>query len=254
MAFAQAARRPIEGAVATLGVSDRLAFLKRTYSHLGIALVLWIAMTAGIMRYATSFSWSVSSWAIPGLAGHYSRGGSWNWLLVMFGFMGIKMVARHLAMSDTSKNAQYVALFLSPLAEAVILQPLLWVLFRSFSAHEAQSILMESAIISLAVFGGLTLTVMWSKKDFTFLGGILQVGFWAALGVAVASLAFGFSLGMLYCGALVLLMAGYILYYTSLVMAYFPPNKHVAAALMLYSSLATLFWYILQMVMSSRRN
>jgi hypothetical protein len=34
MAFAQAARlRPIEGAVATVGVSDRVAFLRKTYAH-----------------------------------------------------------------------------------------------------------------------------------------------------------------------------------------------------------------------------
>ena len=247
MAFAQSAarRRPIEGAVATLGVSDRLAFLKRTYSTLGVALVLWVVMTAGIMRYATAFSLSFSRFAL---------GGGFNWLLVLLGFMGVKMFARHLAMSDSSKNAQYLALFLSPLAEALLLQPLLWILFRHFTASEASSILLESALISIAVFGGLTLTVMWSKKDFTFLGGILQVGFWAALGVAVASMLFGFNVGVIYCGALVLLMAGYILYETSLVMAYFPPTKHVAAALMLYSSLATLFWYVLQIVMSSRRN
>lgn len=248
MAFAQAARRrPIEGAVATLGVSDRLAFLKKTYATLGIALVLWVVMTAGIFHYATGFSLSFSRFALGG-------GGGINWLLVMFGFMGVKMFARHLSMSDSSKNAQYVALFLSPLAEAVILQPLLWILFRHFSASEASSILGESALISVAIFGGLTLTVMWSKKDFTFLGGILQVGFWAVLGIAVASLLFGFNLGLIYAGACVLLMAGYILYETSLVMSYFPPSKHVAAALMLYSSLATLFWYILQIVMSSRRN
>ena len=33
MAFAQSAR-PIPGAVATLGVSDRVTFLRKTYGHL----------------------------------------------------------------------------------------------------------------------------------------------------------------------------------------------------------------------------
>jgi len=250
MAFAQAARRrPIEGAVATLGVSDRLAFLKRTYSHLGIALVLWVAMTAGIFRYATSFSLHFSEWALGG-------GGRWNWLLVMLGFMGVKMVARKLSMSDSSKGAQYFALFLSPLAEAVILQPLIWLCFARFAHTDTNpmSVIGEAALITALVFAGLTLTVMLTKKDFTFLGGILGIGFFAALGIILASMLFGFNLGLIFCGFMVVLMAGYILYETSLVMAYFPPNKHVAAALMLYSSLATLFWYILQMVMSSRRN
>jgi len=247
MGLAQA-RRPIEGAVATVGVSDRLAFLKRTYQHLGIALVVWVALTAGIFRYAQGFSMSFSRWALGS--------GGWNWLLVLLAFMGIKSVARHLAMSDTSKGAQYLALFLSPLAEAVILQPLIWLAFLKFSGTDTNpmTIIGEAAAITLTIFVGLTLSVMWSKKDFTFLRRILDVSFWAVLGVIIASIAFGFSLGLVFCGVMVLLMAGYILYQTSLVMAYFPPNKHVAAALMLYSSIATLFWYVLQILMSSRRN
>jgi FtsH-binding integral membrane protein len=251
MAFAQAARRPIEGAVATLGVSDRVAFLKRTYAHLGIALVLWAGLTAAIFRYATSFSIKFSSWALGG-----GTGSRLNWLLVILAFMGVKMLARHLAMSDTSKGAQYFALFLSPLAEAVILQPLIWLCFMRFAHTDTNpmTVIGEAALITLTIFVGLTLTVMWTKKDFSFLSGILSLGFWAALGIIIASVLFGFNLGMLFCGFMVVLLAGYILYETSLVMAYFPPNKHIGAALMLYSSIATLFWYILQMLMSSRRN
>ena len=159
-------------------------------------------------------------------------------------------------MSETSKGAQYAALFLSPLAEAVILQPLIWECFARFANTETSpySVLGEAALITGLIFLGLTLTVMWTKKDFSFLRGILQVAFFAAFGIAIASWLFGFGLGMLFCGAMVLLVAGYILYETSLVMGYYRPTMHVAAALSLYSSLATLFWYILQMVMSSRRN
>jgi len=36
------------------------------------------------------------------------------------------------------------------------------------------------------------------------------------------------------------------------VMRDFPPTAHVAAALMLFSTIATLFWYVLQLVMSLR--
>jgi len=44
--MALAHSRPIEGAVATLGVSDRVAFLRRVYGHLGVALVAWRAAPA----------------------------------------------------------------------------------------------------------------------------------------------------------------------------------------------------------------
>ena len=43
MAFAQQLARPIQGAVATLGVSDRVAFLRKTYAHLGVALIAFAA-------------------------------------------------------------------------------------------------------------------------------------------------------------------------------------------------------------------
>jgi hypothetical protein len=39
MALSSSAR-PIEGAVATLGVSDRVTFLRKTYAHLGAALIV----------------------------------------------------------------------------------------------------------------------------------------------------------------------------------------------------------------------
>ena len=56
-------------------------------------------------------------------------------------------------------------------------------------------------------------------------------------------------------GLMILLMAGYILYQTSIIMSQFPPTAHVAAALMLFSTIATLFWYVLRLMMqlNSRR-
>jgi FtsH-binding integral membrane protein len=74
------------------------------------------------------------------------------------------------------------------------------------------------------------------------------VGTFAALGVIIASIAFGFSLGAFFCGLMILLMAGYILYQTTVVMKEFPPTAHVSAALMLFSTIATLFWYVLQLL------
>lgn len=247
MGLAQAARRPIEGAVATAGVSDRVVFLRRTYAHLGIALGLWAVLTAGIFKYLPSFSISFSKFALSS---------NFSWLFVMLAFMGIKMLARRLALSDSSSKLQYVGLFLSPLAEAIILQPLIWLVFLKFAHSMTTSpgaIIGQAALITLVIFAGLTATVFITKKDFSFLRGALNVGFWALMGIGICSMLFGFQIGILYCAAVIALMAGYILYQTSLIMAYFPPTHYVAAALMLYSSIATLFWYVLQ-ILASRRN
>jgi len=259
MALAQSAR-PIEGAVATLGVSDRVAFLRKTYAHLGLALVAFALITGCFMRFGTEASLKFSLWAL--------RGGGFNWLIVLGLFMLVGWLAEKLARSQTSKGLQYVGLGIFVAAEAVLLQPLLWMLmlkfgnpdtmFASDGVHailsgQAASILMQAIVITLAIFIGLTLTVFLTKKDFSFMRGALAICSFAALGVILASIMFGFSLGALFCGAMILLMAGYILYQTSQVMAHFPPTAYVAAALMLFSTIATLFWYVLQLLMSLNR-
>lgn len=244
--------RPIEGAVATLGVSERVAFLRRTYAHLGIALIAWIVLTALLFwsgkpwdEFESRISWKFSKWALSG---------SWNWLAVIGAFMAIGFITDRLAKSEASRGVQYFGLFLGVVAEAVILQPLLYVLFINFADANPMKILASAAIITSLIFVGLTLTVFITKKDFSFLRGILMIATFAALGVIVASLMFGFQLGAVFCGAMILLMAGYILFQTSLIMQHYPPTHHVSAALMLFSTIATLFWYVLQLMMELNRN
>ena len=253
MAFAQPAARPIAGAVATLGVSDRVAFLRKTYGLLGVALVGFAVLTAGMMRFATETSLSFSRWAL--------FTGRWNWLLVIGLFMVVGFIARRLAFSETSRGVQLFGHGIFVAAQAMLLQPLLWILIFRFGnramlssgvllSGQAGSILMQAVVITLAIFIGLTLTVFITKKDFSFLGGILTIASFAVLGVILASILFGFSLGALFCGVVILIMAGYILYETSLVRSVFPPTAYVAGALMLFSTIATLFWYVLQLLMS----
>lgn len=254
MAFAQA-ERSIPGAVATVGVSDRIAFLRRTYAHLGIALIAFAAITAGMMRFSTETSLKFAMWAL---------GGRFHWLLILGLFMIVGVVAERLAHSETSRGLQYLGLGIAVVAQAILLQPLLWIVIFKFGNPQAffngddgglglgGRVILEAALITVAIFGGLSLTVFLSKKDFSFMRGILTIGSFAALGVVVASLIFGFHLGAIFCGAMVLLMAGYILYQTSVIMKEFPPTAHVAAALMLFSTVATLFWYVLRLVMSAR--
>ena len=245
MAFGQAfsQSRPIEGAVATLGVSDRVSFLRKTYAHLGVALLAFAFVAGGMMRFMPETSLKFSAWALRG---------RWNWFLVLALFMVIGYIAERLARSDTSRGVQYVGLGLAAIAEGVILQPLLWVVMLRFGVNDFYSILSQSILITMVIFVGLTLTVFLTKKDFSFMRGVLVVATFGALGVIIAAMLFGFTLGIIFVGFMILLMSGYILYQTSLVMRDFPPTQHVAAALMLFSTIATLFWYVLQLVASLR--
>lgn len=258
MAFAQAAaRRPIPGAVATLGVSDRVTFLRKTYAHLGGALIAFAAITAVMINFATEFSLKFALWGTQG----------WNFMIVFLLFMGANVVAQRLAVHDTSRGLQYLGLGVMVFAWSMMLQPLIWFVMLKFGdpstifagnhveAHlsaTGAAVIGESAIITLAIFIGLTLTVFITRKDFSFLRGVLTICTFAALGTILASIIFGFTLGALFSGFVILLMAGYILYQTTLIMNSFPPSAHVAAALMLFGTVATLFMHVLNIMASMR--
>src|ERR1051326_8584137 len=163
--------------------------------------------------------------ARPGrpIEGDVATQGRLSWFLVLMLFAGVGYVAQRMSFSQTSRAVQYLGLAMTVVVQSLLLQPILWGLIGMFGnramlasgvllSGQATVILMQAVVITLAIFIGLTLTVFLTKKDFSFLRGALTVGLFAAMGVILASLAFGFSLGALFCGAIILLMAGYILY------------------------------------------
>jgi FtsH-binding integral membrane protein len=216
--------------------AERAAFIRRTYSHLAGAILAFMALETVLLN-------------LPGIdqvmVGMFG-GGRLGWLVVLGAFLLVGWIAQSWAYSDTSRGLQYLGLSLYVVAEAVIFLPLLW-FANSFDAN----VIPTAGILTLAVFGGLTLAVFVTGKDFSFLRPILAVASLLALGFIVASAFIGFSLGSLFAFAMVALMSGYILYYTSNVMYHFRTDQHVAAALALFAAVATLFWYILQIVMSA---
>jgi uncharacterized protein len=239
-ARARAQQRSIPGAVATAGVNERVAFLRRTYGHLAAAIFALVGVTYAFAN--SELGARFTFWAFSG---------SLNWLMVLGLFMVVGFITDRLARSDTSPALQYVGLGLGVVAEGIILTPLLFV-----AAHYAKDpyIIHKAGLFTLLIFAGLTGTVFITRKDFSFLRGILMVGSFAALGLIIASMIFGFHLGTIFAVAMIVLMAGYILYQTSLLMAYFRPTQHVSAALMLFSTIATLFWYVLTLLMSLQRD
>ncbi len=76
------------------------------------------------------------------------------------------------------------------------------------------------------------------------------MGGFVALGVSVTSILFGFSLGIVFSTIMVAFAAGAILYNTSNILHHYRPDQHVAASLALFASVALLFWYLLQIVLS----
>jgi FtsH-binding integral membrane protein len=218
-------------------VDERATFIRRTYIHLLGAILACIAIDAAIF----AVFYEQIGGLIQGL-------GQMVWLFVIGGFMLVSVVADRWARSDTSKAMQYAGLGLYVVAEALILVPLLYIA-NSIAPGAIQS----AGIVTVFVFGGLTLTVLVTKADFSFLKWGIAAGGVIAMGLIVASVFnLGFSLGIWFSGAMVLLACASILYSTSNVLKYYRTDQYVAASLTLFASVALLFWYVLQIFISLR--
>lgn len=224
--------------VAQAAPIERAAFIRKTYTLLAMAILAFIGVEA--FFFATP---------IAGLiAGLLFSGGAIGWLVVLGLFMAISFLANRWAVSDTSTAVQYAGLGLFIVAEAVIFVPLIYV---ATSVAGDSSVLMKAGITTLGLFLGITLTVFITRTDFSFLGPILAIGGFAALGFIIASAIFGFSLGSVFAFIMVAFAGTAILYETSNVLHRFNTTQHVAASLTLFASIALLFWYILS-IFSSR--
>ncbi len=217
---------------------ERLTFIRKTYLHLGGAVLAFIAIEAALLA---------SPLAEPIV--RTFLGGRLSWIVVLGAFMFVGWVAERWARSATSAAMQYLGLGLYVVAEAIIMVPLLFV-----AAHYAKdpNIIPTAGILTGLIFTGLTGTVVFTRHDFSWMRPALVVAGFAALGLIVVSTLFGFSLGMLFTSVMVVVAAGYILYYTSQVLHHYPIGAHVAAALALFAAVALLFWYLVQALMNRR--
>jgi hypothetical protein len=217
----------------------RARFIERTYLHLAGAIAAFVVLETVLVNLP-----GIDDLVMMMLAGQYS------WLVVLGLFMAVSWIADKWAKNSTSLGMQYAGLALYTIAEAIIFVPLIYIAINFAGGPE---LVLTAGGTTLAMFAAMTGYVFITKKDFSFMKGFLAAASMAALAVIVGSIFLGFSLGLLFCVAMVLLASGYILYYTSNVIHHYRTTQHVAAALALFSALALLFWYILQIFMKMRR-
>ncbi len=232
------------GTVAQATPDARVAFIRKTYTHLAAAVYAFAALEWALFRL-------VPEETMQNLVATLLSG--WNMLFLLGGFMVVSMIADRWARSDVSLGMQYAGLFLYVVAEAVIFLPLLYIgLYRTDGIEmlAGANVVGTAAVITLVMFAGLTAAVFVTGKDFSFLRTALMIGGFAALGLILCGAVFGFSLGMLFSGGMIVLACGYILYNTSNVMLHYRTDQHVAAALTLFASVALLFWYVLRILMA----
>ena len=217
--------------------AERASFIRKTYLHLAAAILAFVLLEGFLF----------ASGAANSIMSVLSFGGSMSWLIVLGAFMGVSWLASSWANSQTSAAMQYAGLGLYIVAEAIIFVPLLFIA-ANFSSGD---VIPKAGIVTLGLFLGISSVVFLTRKDFSFLGPILAIGGFVALGFIVASILFGFSLGSLFAFVMVAFAGTAILYETSNVLHRYHTSQHVAASLTLFAAIALLFWYILS-IFSSR--
>ncbi|CAH8284686.1 hypothetical protein EV196_101229 [Mariniflexile fucanivorans] len=222
--------------VSQLSEVDKVAFYKKTYSHVAGGVLVFI-----LFEYLLLQSDAIVNFALSMTQG-------WRWLIMLGGFMFITNYAERMTLKTPDKNKQYLAYGIYILAEAFIFVPLIYI--AAFYMDSGPEILNQAAIVTLALFTGLSAIVFVTKKDFSFLKAGLTVGFFIALGLILAGTLFGFNLGLWFSVAMCVLAAGSILYQTSNLVNKYSDDQYIPAALGLFASLMLLFWYVLSIFMS----
>lgn len=215
--------------------TEKATFYKKTYLHVAIAFLVFLGVEYLFL----------STPAIVSIGLQMTQG--WTWLLVLGVFMFITSYAEKLAARSADKRTQYIGFGLYIVAEAFIFVPLLHV---AMMMGGGTSLLEQAFLVTLFLFVALTAVVFITGTDFSFLKTALTVGSIVAIGIIVAGMAFGFNLGLVFSGFMVLLAAGSILYQTSNLIHRYSADQYVVASLGLFASFMLMLWYIIQFFMS----
>ena len=224
----------------------RVAFIRRTYLHLVGSVALLCGIEALLLQ------------ALKTDGGRAFLGqwfGNPVSLLVILGlFIAGGFLARVLARAEMPPVVKYLGLFMYICLEAIFLLPILYVATTRFG----MGIVNQAAVLTLITFGGLSLTVFLTKKDFSFLGYGLMLASWLLLGLIVVAIVMpllggpSVNLGMWFSFLVIALAAGYILYDTSNILHHYRTDEHVAASLELLADVVLLFYHILRVLMLTR--
>ena len=217
--------------VSDASVEDRSDFIWKCYAHVVGAILAFAAIEVYFFQ-----SGIAERIAMPMLN---------NWWMVLGIFILAGWGATHVAHRVESKNAQYAAFAAFIVLESLIFAPMLFI-----ASVRAPGIIDSAAGVTVLGCVGLIATVMITRKDFSFLRGMMVWLFFLALAAIVGSLIFGFELGTWFSVAMIGFAGAAVLYDTSNILHHYPQDKYVAASMQLFASIAMMFWYILRLFMS----
>jgi len=215
---------------------EKAEFYKKTYLHVALAIVAFIAVETIWLK------------VVPAEMIYMMVGQKYSWLLVLGVFWLASFLATKWSLAQ-SRSTQYFGLGVYVLLQAIIFLPMMYMAMAYTGGGE---VIFQAATLTVAMFSGISFIAFTSKKDFSFLRNIIAIGGFIALGLIVAGMIFGFNLGLWFSVGMVILASATILYQTSKLKDAYSTDQYVGASLQLFASIMLLFWYILRILMSRR--
>lgn len=215
--------------VAQASPEARLNFIRKTYAVFTASLVVAIFGAAYALASGVAYS------MLP------------YWKFALLGWFLVSLVAQWVSRVPV---LNYVGLFGFTFLTGVVFAPLL-ALYESV----APGVVGQAGFLTLVIFGSLTGYAFVSKKDFSYLGGMLCMGLIALILGGLANLFFFHSSAMAYFSAWITLMlfGGFVLYDTSKIMYRYDENAYCTAAIALFLDFLNIFLALLRILGGSRR-
>jgi len=211
---------------AQVSVPERLAFIRKVYGLLSISIFMaviasWMTLSneAFLMRIAYN----------PIIS-----------LVLFFGAFAFVYIAKN------KETLGLVALFTFAIVSGIVITP---TLLRYTGAT-----VIQAGLLTGLIFIGLSLYTIVSKKDFSFLGGMLTVGLFVMIigGLLNVFIFRSPAVSFLYSAVGVFIFSGFILYDTSNILKRYPTNMYITATLSLYLDILNLFLMLLHLLGGSR--
>ena len=215
---------------------NRNGFLRRTYGHLLAAVVVFVLAEIALFRSGIAEPMALAMYRVP-------------WPFILGAYIVIGWLASRAAHRVKTRGAQYAVLAIYVAIKVVIFVPLLYQVERY-----APGALAAAITATLAGFAGLSFIGARTRADLSFLRPFLIWGGFVALLLILTSWFHGWRLGTWFSVGMIALAGASVLYDTQKIhRRSFRGDRHVAAALRLFASIAMMFWYTLRLLRRVRR-
>lgn len=227
---------PFSNSTHTWAVSEapadvRMNFIRKTY----------VLFMAGILMAVTAGAICLSVPAVYAAA----RGVLGQPILAIALIIGGSIGAQALARKE---GVNYAALF--------GFTALIGWLFAPIIAYYSTAVVGQAAFLTIVIFGALTAYVFVTKKDFSFMGGLLFIGMVGIVLAGIGNVLWFKSSGFSYWLAwgTLFFSSGYVLYQTSNIIHEYRENEYCAAALGLFISFFNIFMSLLRILGGNSRD